>query len=150
MADAQLAKDYLEFPDRSLAYYGYVVESLGDTEKLTTLEPRLLKALGSDWRNKKKTKWCNISKLIKDYLGTDERTFYWHWSHFVHSSAVSIQILKKTIPTQDQLDKIIETIYKAYCLSTSDFLEFAWGPVITNDSQNCKNEFIYNVMGTCI
>lgn len=156
MADAGLAKAYLEFPDRARAYYGKVLENLGLSSELAKLEPVLQKALGDDWRKKKRMNWLqgqkdlNISKLVEQYGGTNERLLYAWWSHFTHGSAVSVEILQRTTPTQDQLDKIVETVYGAYGLSTSDFLDFAWGSVITDDSQNCKDEFTYNVMAAYI
>lgn len=142
IADPGLAKDYLEFPDRAMAYYGKVLERLGDRSGLAKLEPKLKSIFGENWRSESKIKWCsNTSDLIEQYGGSEQRRLYAWWSHFAHGSAVSMEMLMRTAPSQDRLDKVVTTVYTAYVLSTDEFLSFAWGPVATPDSNNCKREF---------
>jgi hypothetical protein len=148
MADRALAERYLQYPDKAMAYYATVLEKLGVRSELARLEPRLRKVLGDDWRSSAKAgrQWCNTSQLIEQYGGSEERRLYAWWSHFAHGSAVSVEVLQQTTPTQERLDSIIAFVWPAYGLSTCDFLDFAWGPVVTPASQNCKNEFTYRVM----
>lgn len=44
----QLAKAYLEYPDRAKAYYGKVLEDLGERSALSKVEPDLKRILGDD------------------------------------------------------------------------------------------------------
>jgi hypothetical protein len=141
IADPRLAKDYLEFPDRARAYYGKVFEKLGHSSQLAKLEPNMKKVFGNNWRKEARMKWCETSKLVEQYGGVDERYLYAWWSHFTHGSAVALEILMRTVPSQDRLDKVITAVYAAYLLSTDEFLSFAWGPVVTSDSDSCKREF---------
>jgi len=150
MADAGLAKDYLEFPDRARAYYGKVLEDLGLSSELAKLEPDLRKAFGDNWRKiKRRIHWAQeqggISKLVEQYGGSEDRCFYAWWSHFTHGSASALEALQRTSPTQEPLDTVINVVYSRYMLSTSDFLDFAWGPVLTSDSESCKSEFVHSV-----
>lgn len=146
IADPELAKSYLEFPNRAKAYYCKKLEELDYSDELAKLEPDLKKVFGDNWRRKASPKWSVISNLINDYLGPDERRLYAFWSHFTHGSAVALNWLQNTIPTQNQLETPVTFVYGAYCLSTSDFLDFVWGSIVTHDSDSCKNEFIYKVM----
>lgn len=146
ITEPELAKSYLEFPNRAKAYYGKILEELDYNDKLAKLEPDLKKIFGDNWRREARMQWSVISKLVKTYLGRDERRLYAYWSHFTHGSAVALNVLQQTIPTQKLLYDIVSAVYGAYILSTSDFLDFAWGSVVTTDSDNCKNEFIYKVM----
>ncbi|MHC4072566.1 MAG: DUF5677 domain-containing protein [Planctomycetota bacterium] len=152
IADPQLAKDYLEFPDKAKAYYVKLLERLGDTAESAKLEPGLKKVLGSDWRQKASMKWHKngISELIEQHGGPNSRRLYAWWSHFAHGSAVSVEMLQRTVPTQDQLDTTVAAVYGAYALSTSDFLDFAWGPVLTPDGESCKSDFDHSVIGNWI
>jgi hypothetical protein len=142
IADPGLAKDYLEFPDRAMAYYGKVLERLGDSSGLAKLEPKLKSIFGENWRKESKIKWCsNTSDLIEQYGGSEQRRLYAWWSHFAHGSAVALEILMRTVPSQDRLDKVVTAVYCLYVLSTNEFLCFAWGPIATPDSDSCKREF---------
>ena len=150
MADPQLATKYLEFPDRSRAYIAKVLARLGYTTWLAKEEPYLRKIFGDDWRKEARPTWHNISNLIENYLGPEERFLYWWGSQFTHGTSLSIENLQRTKPTLALFDKIIKVVFLAYGQSTRDFLDFAWGPVITDDSQNCKDEFRLNVMAAFI
>ena len=139
--DPKLAKDYLEFPDRARAYYVKVLEKLGCSSEFAKLESGLKRAFGNNWRKEASTKWCDTSKLVEQYGGPKERCFYAWWSHFTHGSALAMEALKGTSPTQYKLDTAIANVYGSYVLSTDDFLCFAWGQVVTPDSDSCKREF---------
>ena len=141
MADSKLAKEYLEFPDRARAYYAKVLERLGDSYGLAKLEPDLKRIFGNDWRKEAKTKWCETSKLVEQYGGKDQRRLYAWWSHFTHGSALAMEMLIRTTPTQYRLDTVVATVYGSYVLLTDDFLNFAWGRIATQDSDSCKSEF---------
>jgi hypothetical protein len=143
IADPRLAKDYLEFPDNARAYYGKVLERLGDSSRLAQLESDLEKNLGKDWRTKARDgmKWCNTSQLVEQYGGPAQRCLYACWSHFTHGSAIALEMLMRTVPSQDRLDTAVANVYGSYVLSTIDFLTFAWGRIVTQDSDSCKKEF---------
>lgn len=142
IAEPRLAKDYLEFPDRAMAYYGKVLERLGDSSGLAKLEPDLKRVFGNNWRNEAKMKWCsNTSNLIEQYGGSEQRRLYAWWSHFAHGSAVSMEMLMRAVPSQYRLDTAVAAVYCLYVLSTNEFLCFAWGLVATPDSDSCKREF---------
>lgn len=88
--------------------------------------------------------WCHpmsISTLVKKYLGPNERLLYFMWSQFAHGSALAVEILQRTTPSRDVLDKVIVTLYAQYVLITRDLLDLAWGVIVTDDSENCKHEF---------
>ncbi len=148
--DPELADRYLEFPDRAKAYYAKMLERLGYSSNLAKLEPELKKVFGDDWRDEASMSWCNASNLLEQYGEREGRRLYALWSHFTHGSAVALQVLQRTVPTQDQLDTLVFAVYGAYCPSTSDFLDFAWGLVVTADSESCKSEFVRSVMKTWI
>ena len=142
--EPELAKAYVEYPDTARAYYGKVLEGLGDHSALAKLEPQLKGIFGDDWRAKAKFSWChptNISTLVNTYGGPDVRRLYALWSHFTHGSALSLEILQKMLPTQDALDKVIVAVYAQYVLITRDLIDLAWGVIVTYDSENCKREF---------
>lgn len=154
MADAGLAKAYLEFPERARAYYGTVLENLGLSSELAKLEPDLKKSFGDNWRKKRRIHWAQkqggISKLVEQYGGSELRCYYAQLSHFTHGSALALEVLQGTSPTRDQLDSAVLIVYGAYVPLTSDFLDFAWGLVVTADSESCKSEFVHSVMRTWI
>jgi hypothetical protein len=130
IADPGLAKDYLEFPRKAKAYYARLLERLGGySSELAKLEPDLEKNLGKDWRTKARegVKWCNTSQLIEQYGERVERRLYAWWSHFAHGSAVSMDFLMCTTPSQYRLDTTVAAVYGSYVLSTEEFLSFAWG-----------------------
>ena len=88
-------------------------------------------------------------QLVEKYLGENSRCCYALWSHFTHCSVVASQMLENTAPSQTRLDNIIASVYGGYVLVTSDFLDFIWGPIITTESDRCKNDFL-NVMSKWI
>ena len=150
IAESELAEHYLEFPDRARAYYGKVLESLGDTSRLAELEQGLKTVFGDGWRKEARITWCNTSELIEKYGGSEQRRIYAWWSHFVHGSAAALEMLQRIAPTQDRLDTAVVTVYSSYVLSTSDFLDFAWGQIVTPDKDSCENEFVHSVMAAWI
>lgn len=150
ISDPKLAADYLQFEHKAKAYYGKLLERLGDMTKIADLEQELKPIFGNNWREQADFKWANISALVELYGGPSERRAYALFSHFVHSSVIAPKVLERSIPTQRWLDLCIDTAYGSYCQSTFDFLNFAWGPVVTADSQNCKNEFTYKVMAAYV
>jgi len=141
MAEPELAQEYLEFSHKARAYYGCLLERLGDTDGLAKLEPDLKKVLGSEWRKKKSMQWARTSKVIETYCETETRKLYAFTSHFVHGSALVAQYLERTLPTDNRLDIAIAVTYGSYVLSTSDFLDFIWGQIVTPDSEGCKKEW---------
>jgi len=145
MDDPNIAKDYLNFLDKAKAYYAWLLEKLGLSDRLSQLEPDLLKTFGENWRNEKANTWSKTSELVEKYGGEACRRCYALWSHFTHCSVVASQMLEHTTPSQKSLDKTIDAVYGGYVLVTSDFLDFIWGPIVTTESEICKNDFL-NVM----
>ena len=145
MDDPNIAKDYLNFMDKAKAYYAWLLEQLGHSDRLAHLEPDLIKIFGEDWRSEKATTWSKTSELVEKYGGKDCRRCYALWSHFTHCSVVASQMLEHTVPSQMTLDKAIDVVYGGYVLVTKDFLDFIWGPIVTTESDICKNDFV-NVM----
>ena len=145
MDDPKIAKDYLNFLDKAKAYYAWLLEKLGQSDKLALLEPDLIKTFGKDWRNEKATTWSKTSELVEKYGGEASRCCYAMWSHFTHCSVVASQMLEHTVPSQTSLENTIATVYGGYVLVTSDFLDFVWGPIVTTESDRCKSDFL-NVM----
>lgn len=141
IADSELAKDYLEFSDNARAYYGMVLEKLGDNSQLAKLEPDLKRVFGNNWRKEARIKWCNTSKLVEQYGGPAQRCLYAWWSHYTHGSALAMEKLMCTAPSQHHLDTAVVNVYGSYVPSTDDFLSFAWGRIVTPDSESCKREF---------
>jgi len=113
------------------------------------LEPDLIKTFGANWRNEKATTWSKTSELVERYGGDASRCCYALWSHFTHCSVVASNFLENTAPTLSSLDTTIAVVYAGYVLTTHDFLEFIWGPIVTTDSDKCKNDFL-NIMKKCI
>lgn len=145
IADLEIARDYLNFMDKAKAYYACLVEKLGLRDRLTHLEPQLIATLGENWRDQKATTWSKASDLVERYGGPACRCCYALWSHFTHCSVVASQMLEHTVPSEISLDNTIESIYGGYVLVTTDFLDFIWGPIVTRESDRCKNDFL-NVM----
>ena len=142
IADSKLAKDYLEFPHKARAYYAKMLERLGGySSELAKLEPDLEKVFGNNWRKEASMKWCETSKLVEKYGGPDQRHLYYWWSHFTHGSTLAMEMLMCTAPSQDRLDAVVTAVYCLYVLSTKEFLCFAWGPIVTPDSDSCKRAF---------
>jgi hypothetical protein len=142
MDDTKIAEDYLNFSDKAKAYYAWLIEKLGNSDQLAHLESDLEKTFGENWRNKKKTTWSNASGLVEKYGGRDSRCLYAIWSHFTHCSVVASQMLEHTAPSQNNLDTTIIAVYGGYVDVTNDFLDFIWGPIITTESDRCKNDFL--------
>jgi len=145
MNDPKIAKDYLNFMDRAKAYYAWLLEKVGLSDKLAQLEPELIKTLGENWRNRKAATWSKASELVERYGGDASRCCYALLSHFSHCSVVASQMLEHTGPSEMSLGNTIESIYGGYVLVTTDFLDFIWGPIVTTESDRCKNDFL-NVM----
>jgi hypothetical protein len=145
MEDPKIAKDYLNFADKAKAYYVCLLEKLGHKEQVARLEPGLVKTFGKDWRKEKATTWSKTSELIEKYGGEANRRCYALWSHFSHCSVVASQMLEYTPPSQTRLDDTIMAVYGGYMDVTKDFIDFVWGPIITDESDRCKKDFL-NVM----
>jgi hypothetical protein len=145
MDDPEIAKDYLNFMYKAKAYYAWLLEKLGLSGQLALLEPDLIKTFGANWRDQKAATWSKASELVEKYGGEDSRRCYAMWSHFTHCSVVASYFLENNAPTVSSLDNTIAIVYGGYVLVTSDFLDFIWGPIVTTESDGCKNDFL-NVM----
>lgn len=143
--DPEIAKDYLNFLDKAKAYYAWLLKKLGLSDQLANLEPDLIKTFGKNWQNAKATTWSKASESVETYGGDASRCCYALWSHFTHCSVVASQMLEYTAPSKARLDNTIASVYGGYVLVTSDFLDFIWGPIVTTESDRCKNDFV-NVM----
>ncbi len=139
--DPEQAHKYLQFEDAAAAYLGKLFKRHGYTDDLGAMESRLKEALGPDWEKSARAKWCNMREIIVRYAGPEERIGYAWWSHFAHGSVVAIESLRGIAPTQRRLDQAMAVIYNSYLMSTSDFLDFIWGHIVTADSDRCKKEF---------
>ena len=140
--DPNIANDYLAFPDKAKAYYAWLLERMGHIDKLAHLETELISRFGENWRNNKAITWSRTSDLVEKYGGSASRCCYALWSHFTHCSVVASNFLENTAPSLDSLDTTIIVIYGGYVETTHDFLEFVWGPIVTIDSDKCKNDFL--------
>jgi len=145
MDDSKIASAYLNFADKAKAYYAWLLEKLGSKEQVARLEPDLIKTFGANWRDAKATTWSKTSELVEKYGGEGSRRCYALWSHFTHCSVVASQMLERTPPSQTWLDDIIAAVYGGYITITQDFLDFVWGPIITDESERCKKDFL-NIM----
>ena len=142
MDDPSVAEKYLAFLYQAKAYYACLLERQGQKEKAAQLEPSLKEKLGDDWRKKKATAWTQTSELVEKYGGEANRYCYALWSHFTHCSVVASEFLENTPPSPYILVKAVNAIYSGYVLVTHDFLEFVWGPIVTSESEQCKNKYI--------
>lgn len=145
MDDAKIAKDYLNFMNRAKAYYAWLLERLGYSDKFKTIEPEMIKLFGANWRKEKASTWSRSSELVENYGGKEERCLYAFFSHFSHCSVVASHFLENTAPTISSLDTAIAIVYGGYVLVTKDFLDLIWGPIVTTESDRCKSDFL-NVM----
>jgi len=141
MTDATLAQKFLAFVAEANAHYGFHLERLGYASDFRAVEPELIRLLGPDWREKKKCGWANMSALVEKYGGKGERLGYAWCSHFVHCSGVAGEFLDRTGPTDGLIDAAIVRIYGSYIESTSSFIEFTWGRIVTSDGELCKQDF---------
>jgi hypothetical protein len=140
-ADPKLADKYLAFPEKAKAYYAWVCKRLGLKDSLAKLEPDLKRRFGDNWEAEKATQWCNTSDMIEKHCGPPSRLLYASYSHFVHGSAVVVNYLQGHSPSGAELAKVIDAVYTGYLLSTSDFLEMVWGPIVQEKSTRCQKVF---------
>lgn len=144
LKDSKLASAYIEYPDRARAHYCKVLERLGYGSALAKHEPHLKSVFGDDWRSEARISWYpqGSSQLVETYGGLDERRLYASYSHFAHGSALALQTLQNTLPSQSTLDKVVVTVHYSYIEITRSLLELAWGKIVTQDSESCKSEFV--------
>jgi len=156
VSDEQLAKDYLDFEKHVKSRWFNQLQSEGDLSKTVEYRQKLSELGVKDPNEYRWDKWCvhadGITGLMKDFGDANEMKLYSQLSHFAHGSVIALQVLENTNPQgcAKFLDEVIKIIYLGYILSTKSFLNKAWGPIITPDSEACKNSFVQvaNVFGS--
>lgn len=145
LSDKQAADDYIEFEKHAKSNYLRLFGDMSNTQKTTEFEKHIKEFGVENPNNYKWNKWCakqgGYARLIEKYKGTNERKLYSFFSDFAHGSIIAIRILQNQQPSTSLLIKTIKLVSSDYILSTKSFLEEAWGPIVTEDSQKCKNEF---------
>jgi hypothetical protein len=144
--DQCAATDYLEFEKHAKASH---LRKFGDTldNNKKALYENILASQGvEDVENYKWDKWCakqgGHTGLIKKYEGEDAIKLYSLWSHLAHGSVMGIRILQNTPGIASELlMKLIVGTYSSYLCATKSFLDKVFGLIITQDSENCKEEF---------
>lgn len=147
LSDAQLAQDYLDFEKHVKSKWFKQVQSEGDVQKAIEFRQKLGELGVEEPDEYNWDKWCvhggGITGLIRKYRRADGMKLYSQLSQFAHGSVVALHILANSPPQNGAryLEKLIAAIYSDYILSTNSFLEKAWGPIATPESDICKNSF---------
>jgi hypothetical protein len=141
--DVNVAEQYLDFEKSALCSYVKYLEENDRTDDAENAR-EILKQMGvTDPTKHKSKKWCKqgYTKLVQKHA-PNAVNLYGQLSDFVHGSVVALRFMERQRPTEDGPGRIQMITDLGYVSSTKTFLDRAWGVIITDESERCKNDFL--------